>query len=49
MELFIKLLEGILEKIEESGQDENVGIFLAQLIGSLRVTVRNEMEFGCES
>lgn len=49
MEFFIKLLEGMLEKIDESGQDENVGIFLAQLIGSLRVTVRNEMEFGCES
>ena len=49
MEVFIKLLEGILEKADEGGLDENVGIFLAQLIGSLRVTVRNEMEFGCES
>ncbi len=49
MEIFIKLIEGIIEKLEEVEESEKAILVLAQIVSSLRVCVRNELEFWCES
>ncbi len=49
MEIFIEILTKISQKIETTKNNEEVNIFLAQLISSLRVTVKNQLDFMCES
>jgi len=49
MEIFITILTQISQKIETTQKNEEVGMFLAQLISSLRVTVKNQLDFMCES
>lgn len=49
MELFINILNEIALKIEDNKNNEDVNIFLAQLIGSLRGTVRNQLNFTSKS
>jgi hypothetical protein len=49
MELFINILNEIAQKVENSKNNEAVNMFLAQLIGSLRITVKNQLDFTCES
>ena len=49
MEIFIKLIEGIIEKLEEVEDTQKAVLVLAQIVSSLRVCVRNELEFWCES
>ena len=49
MEIFIEILTKISSKIETTKNNEEVNIFLAQLISSLRVTVKNQLDFMCES
>lgn len=49
MEIFISILTKISQNIQETENSEEVNMFLAQLIGSLRVTVKNQLDFMCES
>ena len=49
MEIFIEILTKISSKIETTKNSEDVSIFLAQLISSLRVTIKNQLDFMCES
>ena len=49
MEIFISILTKISHKIEDTKNNEEVNMFLAQLISSLRVTVKNQLDFTCES
>ena len=49
MEMFIKLIEGIIERLEEVEDTQKAVLVLAQIVNSLRVCVRNELEFWCES
>ena len=43
------LVEGIIEKLEEVEESEKAILVLAHIVSSLRVCVRNELEFWCES
>lgn len=49
IELFINILNEIAQKVEDTKNNEVVNIFLAQLISSLRVTVKNQLDLTCES
>ena len=49
MEIFISILTKISQNIQETENSEEVNMFLAQLISSLRVTVKNQLDFMCES
>jgi hypothetical protein len=49
MELFINILNEIAQNIEDTKNNEVVNMFLEQLIGSLRVTVKNQLDFSPES
>jgi hypothetical protein len=49
MEIFIEILTKISSKIETTKNNAEVNMFLAQLISSLRVTVKNQLDFMCES
>jgi hypothetical protein len=49
MEIFIEILTKLSQKIETTKNNEEVNMFLAQLISSLRVTVKNQLDFMCES
>jgi len=49
MEIFIELLTQLAQKIENTQTSQEVDNFLAQFIGSLRVTVKNQLNFMCES
>jgi len=49
MEIFIELLTQVAQKIENTQISQEVDNFLAQFIGSLRVTVKNQLNFMCES
>ena len=49
MELFISLLEGIIGKLEETKENENATLVLAHIVGSLRLSVKNGLDFRCES
>ncbi len=49
MELFISLLEGIIGKLEETKENENAVLVLAHIVGSLRLSVKNGLDFRCES
>jgi SRSO17 transposase len=49
MEFFIKILEEIFQNIENVQNDESAKILLSQIIGSLRVCVKDELGFMCES
>lgn len=49
MELFINILNEISQKIEDTQNNEVVNMFLTQLIGSLRITVKNQLDFSPES
>jgi vacuolar-type H+-ATPase catalytic subunit A/Vma1 len=49
MEHFINILNEISQRVEETKNNEVVNMFLAQLIGSLRITVKNQLDFSPES
>lgn len=49
MEIFIELLTQISLKIKDTQNNQEVNIFLTQLISGLRVTVKNQLDFMCES
>ena len=49
MELFIQLLEEIVQNPELFANDEKSTMILTQIIGALRLCTRNEMGFRCES
>jgi len=49
MELFIEILSNIANKIEDTQKNQQINIFLTQLLSNLRVTVKNQLDFTCES
>jgi len=44
-----QILTKISQKIEDTKNNEEVNMFLSQLISRLRVTVKNQLDFMCES
>lgn len=49
METFLRILEGIIEKMEDGREMENAVLVLAHIVSSLRVCVQNGLDFRCES
>jgi hypothetical protein len=49
MEQFLQILANIADLIEEHFQDEKLTMFLGLIVRNLRVSVRNELDFRCES